>query len=385
MKAARLFHLLAVLTAALLLPGQMAGKVVMNFYEIVTDGTKVSAEFDDGGVVNGPSALMERIGITYTLTSTNTTALKYKRIGLIAFDVASSNSNKLTIGGLSEGDQVVIVLSASQAGRLTTAGTKTCKVNGADDNWTEVAKSASGTVTQQTITAMGSTVTVIDKGGWTVIERIEITPAQEASESEMIAAPVITNDGTTVTITPGEVTNKKDGSSITTYYTTDGTTPSATNGTAGTTLTISQATVVKAITVSTSGAESDVTTAIVSPTAARAATLDLTTINTGSDVALTSTGIKATNYYYATEYIGRLYGTLAFNSPTRWTIGANGLRSTSTNDYFEIPNLKEGDEVQVSISAGRLQLYGQATSTHLVDGKTPSDAYANISKAGDEG
>ncbi len=97
------------------MPGQMAGKVVMNFYEIVTDGTKVSAEFDDGGVVNGPSALMERIGTTYTLTSTNTTALKYKRIGLIAFDVASSNSNKLTIGGLSEGDQVVIVLSANQA------------------------------------------------------------------------------------------------------------------------------------------------------------------------------------------------------------------------------------------------------------------------------
>lgn len=51
MKAARLFHILAVLTAALLMPGQMAGKVVMNFYEIVTDGTKVSAEFDDGGVV----------------------------------------------------------------------------------------------------------------------------------------------------------------------------------------------------------------------------------------------------------------------------------------------------------------------------------------------
>ena len=38
----------------------------------------------------------------------------------------------------------------------------------------------------------------------------------------------------------------------------------------------------------------------------------------------------------------------------------------------------------VTITPGRLQLYGQSTSNHLVNNATPSDGYANVAKAGDE-
>ena len=380
-------RLWAVLLMAVLLPQAITAKVVMNFKEIVTGSEKVAATFTDG-VITGPEALMERIGTAYTLKSTNTTSVNYKRIGLVVFDVKSSNSNKFTVAGLQEGDQVVFVLSDGQAGRLTTAGANTCLVNGVADNYTEVAKAVkNGAVTFATITATGSEVTVIDKAGWTVIERIEITPAQEAAESETIAAPVISSMAGEVTVTAGSVTNKKEESQITTYYTIDGSMPSADNGTAFTgdskTFSIELPTLVKAVTVSTSGAVSNVATAIVSPQSARAASIDLTTLNADGKQTLTSSGVKASSYTYAAEHLAQLYGTLAFNNPAQWTLSESGLKCAAVNNYFEIPNLKEGDRVTFTITTGRLQLYNQSTSTHLVDGKTPSDGYANIAKAGD--
>ena len=141
---------------------------------------------------------------------------------------------------------------------------------------------------------------------------------------------------------------------------------------------------VRAITLN-SDATSEVASAICSPTTPRAKTLDLTAINTGDNVTLATTGVTAASYRYAYQYLSDFYGTLAFDNPTRWTIGTSGLKSTAANDVFEIPNLKEGDQVTFTITSGRLQLYGQSTSNHLVNNATPADGYANVAKAGDEG
>ena len=353
-------------------------KTTLTFSGLVTDKTAVTK---DGMVITAPQVLVDAIGTTYTLTFNASKSQELYPSGLTITTDGKYDANAFTLGGLSEGDQVTITL-AGATGRIKVKGG--CTMNGA-----AVTSSANcsayndgGTYAYPMTVNAGVTSLSFENATnsrYSRIATIEIVPAAEVVPQDVVSNPTISCTNGTVTITPGESSLSN---ATTTYYTTDGTTPSASNGTAGTTFTVDAPTVVKAITVS-SEAQSDVVTLLCAPTAPRAKTLDLTTVNTGSDVTLSTTGCKAASYTYAKEYLTAFYGTLAFNDPSKWTIGTDGLKCSAVNDRFEIPNLKEGDQVTITLTTGRIQLYGQSTSNHLVDGKTPADGYANVVKAGD--
>ena len=355
-------------------------KTTLTFSGLVTDKTAVTK---NGTAITAPQVLVDAIGTTYTLTFNASKSQELYPSGLTITTDGKYDANAFTLGGLSEGDQVTITL-AGATGRIKVKGG--CTMNGA-----AVTSSANcsayndgGTYAYPMTVNAGVTSLSFENATnsrYSRISTIEIVPAAEAVPQDAVSNPTISCTNGTVTITPG--TSSLD-NPTTTYYTTDGTMPSTTNGTAGTTFAVTMPTVVKAITV-TSEAQSDVVTLLCAPTAPRAKTLDLTALNTGSNVTLSSTSCKAASYYYANEYLTAFYGTLAFSNPAQWTIGASGLTSAGTNNVFGIPNLKEGDQVTITISSGRLQLYGQSTSNHLVNNAAPSDGYANIAKAGDGG
>ena len=336
-------------------------KTVLSFSGLVENSTSVTLT---NGKITAPEALATVLA-DYTVSYSNSMTIDASGWRL------STKDKVLEISGFTAGDVVTITLAKN---RLTTNGTATTNIG----TWKFVAQSGKESVP---VTLTGTKLGLYTKDGEVCISSIEIMSAEEAAEQETISKPSISYSGGMVTITPGESSK---GNAVTTYYTTDNTTPSNTNGTAGTSFAIDGTTVIKAVTLN-SDATSEVAAAICSPTTPRAKTLDLTTVNTGSNVRFSSTGCKAASYTYAGEYLEQLYGSLAFNTPSEWTIGASGLVSAGTNNVFEIPNLKEGDKVTLTITSGRLQLYGQSTSNHLVDSKTPSDGYANIAKAGDGG
>lgn len=281
----------------------------------------------------------------------------------------SAKDKSFEIDGFTKGDVVTVTLAKN---RLTTNAENTTNLG----TYKFVAQAGKESVP---VTLTDTKLGLYTKDGEVCITAIEIMTAEEAAELETVSRPIISCIEGQVTIVPG-VSNK--GNEVITYYTVDGTTPSVANGTAGTSLTVDAATVVKAVSI-TAGAESEVASAICSLTEPRAESIDLTALNAGEDVRLASTGIGSNGFYYADEYLERLYGTLAFASPSNWTIGASGLKSKGINDYFEIPCLKEGDKVTISVTSGRIQLYGQPTDNHLVNGKIPADGYANIAKADD--
>ena len=349
-----------VLTGLLLLGsiGLAVAKTTLTFSGLVESSTSVTLTATTDGTVTAPTELATLMS-GYTVSYPNAMTLNADGWHF------STKDKALVIGGFTAGDVVTITLAKN---RLTTNGTKTSDIA----TWTKVAQAGEES-TAMTLT--GTKLGLYTKDGEVVIERIEIMSAKEAADQESISDPSISCTSGSVTITPG--TSSK-GNAVTTYYTTDNTTPSATNGTAGTSFTISEPTVVKVITLN-GAAKSNVVAAVCAPTAPRSKTIDLTTINTGDKVTLSSTGVKAVNYAYAYNYLSQFYGTLAFSNPAEWSIDANGLKSAGTNNIFEIPNLKEGDQVSVTITSGRLQLYGQSTSNHLIDGATPTDGYGNIS------
>ena len=337
-------------------------KTVLTFSGLVESSTSVTLT---DGAVTAPDELATVLS-GYTVTYANSMTLE-----ATGWKLSTANQNFI-IDGLTAGDVVTITLAQN---RLTTNGTKCSDIA----TWTKVAKAGE---TPVAMTLTGTKLNLYTKDGAVIISSIEILSAEEAAELESITKPTISSTSGTVTITPGESSK---GNTTTTYYTIDNTTPSATNGTAYTdAFDVDAPTVVRAITLN-EDATSEVASAICSPTTPRAKTLDLTAINTGSNVTLATTGITAASYRYAYNYLTTLYGTLAFDNPTRWTIGTGGLTSTAANDIFEIPNLKEGDQVTFTITTGRLQLYGQSTSNHLVNNATPADGYANVAKAGDGG
>lgn len=334
-------------------------KTVLTFSGLVESSTSVTLT---DGTVTAPDALATVLS-GYTVTYANSMTLETTGWKL------STKDKDFIIDGFTAGDVVTITLAQN---RLTTNGTKCSDIA----TWKTVAQSGK---TSTAMTLTGTKLNLYTKDGAVIIQSIEILSAEEAAEQETISKPSISCANGTVTITPGESSK---GNTTTTYYTIDNTTPSATNGTAGTSFPITGPTVVKAITLN-SDATSEVASAVVSPTTPRATTIDLTAINTGGNVTLTTTGVAAKSYRYAYEYLETFYGTLAFDNPTKWTIGTSGLKSSAVNDVFEIPNLKEGDQVTFTITSGRLQLYGQSTSNHLVNNATPSDGYANAAKADD--
>lgn len=355
-------------------------KTTLTFSGLVEEKIAVTK---DGTMITAPQVLVDAIGTTYTLTFNASKSQELYPSGLTITTDGKYDANAFTLGGLSEGDQVTITLDVA-TGRIKVKGG--CTMNGNNITSATNCSAYNDGGTYAYVMTVNAGVTSLSfenatNSRYSRIATIEIVPAAEATPQDVVSNPTISCTDGTVTITPG--TSSLD-NPTTTYYTTDGTMPSTTNGTAGTTFAVTTPTVVKAITV-TSEAQSDVVTQLCAPTTPRAKTLDLTTVNTGSSVTLTSTGCKAASYTYANEYLEALYGTLAFSNPSQWTLGTSGLTSAAANNIFEIPNLKEGDKVTVTISSGRLQLYGQSTSNHLVDGRTPSDGYANISKAGDEG
>lgn len=337
-------------------------KTVLTFSNLVESSTSVTLT---DGTVTEPEALATVLS-GYTVTYANSMTLE-----TTGWKLSTANKD-FVIDGLTAGDVVTINMAQN---RLTTNGTKFSDIA----TWTTVAQSGK---TSTAMSLTGTKLSLYTKDGAVIIESIEILSAEEAAELETISKPTISSANGTVTITPGESSK---GNTTTTYYTIDNTMPSATNGTAyKETFSVDKPTVVKAITLN-SDATSEVVSAICSPISARAKTLDLTAINTGSNVTLAITGIAAVSYKYAYNYLSDFYGTLAFDNPTRWSIGTSGLTSTAANDVFEIPNLKEGDQVTFTITSGRLQLYNQSTSNHLVNNAMPSDGYANVAKAGDEG
>ena len=337
-------------------------KTVLTFNGLVESSTSVTLT---SGAVTAPEALATVLS-GYTVTYANSMTLE-----TTGWKLSTANKD-FVIDGFTAGDVVTITLAQN---RLTTNGTKCSDIA----TWTTVAQSGK---TSTAMTLTGTKLNLYTKDGAVIISSIEILSAAEAAEVESITKPAISSTNGTVTITPGESSK---GNDVTTYYTIDNTTPSATNGTIYTdAFDVDAPTVVRAITLN-EDAMSEVASAICSPTMPRAKTLDLTAINTGDNVALTTTSITAASYRYAYNYLSDFYGTLAFDNPTRWTIGTGGLKSTAANDVFEIPNLKEGDQVTFTITTGRLQLYGQSTSNHLVNNATPSDGYANVAKAGEEG
>lgn len=339
-----------------LVPATVA-KTTLTFSGLVESSTGVTMS---SGIVTTPDVLANTLN-GYTISYPSSMTLEANGWKL------STKDKAFNISGFTAGDVVTITLAAN---RLTTGATKTTQL----DTYKFVAQAGKESVP---LTLTGTTLGLYTKDGAVVIESIEIMSAEEAAEIESVTAPIIKCSNGVVTITPG--VSSKD-NAVTTYYTTDGSIPSATNGTEGTTLNVTTPVVVKAISLN-DNAVSEVVSAICSATTPRAVSIDLTAVNTGDNVKLSTTGIKATNYAYANEYLEQFYGTLAFNNPSEWTLGTGGLKSSAANNIFEIPNLKEGDKVNLTITSGRLQLYGQSTSNHLVDGATPSDGYANIASA----
>ncbi|MBQ3630180.1 MAG: chitobiase/beta-hexosaminidase C-terminal domain-containing protein [Prevotella sp.] len=337
-------------------------KTVLTFSGLVESSTSVTIT---DGTVTAPDAL-QTVMNGYTVTYANSMTLE-----AAGWKLSTANKDFI-IDGFTAGDVVTVNLSAN---RLTTNGTKCSDIA----TWTTVAQSGK---TSTAMTLTGTKLNLYTKDGAVVIKSIEIMSAAEAADLESISKPAISCKDGKVTITPGESSK---GNSVTTYYTTDNTTPSATNGTAYTApFTVDAPTVVRAVTLN-GAATSETVAAVCSPDAPRAKSLDLTAINTGDNVTLTTTGVTAASYRYAYNYLTDFYGTLAFDNPARWTIGTGGLTSTAANDIFEIPNLKEGDQVTFTITTGRLQLYGQSTSNHLVNSATPADGYTNVAKAGEDG
>lgn len=314
------------------------------------------------GKVTAPQALAEQLS-EYSISYDGATTLDTK-----GWHFSTANK-ELIIDGFTAGDVVTITLAKN---RLTTNGKTTSNLG----TWKFVAQA--GKESAQIIPT-GSSLGLYTKDGEVVIERIDILTAEEAADRETVSKPAISNNNGVITITPG-VSNK--GREVTTYFTTDGSIPSSTNGIIGNSLTVATPTIVRAISVSEE-AQSDVVSSICSPTAPRAHNIELSTLYTGSPLTLSSTGVAAVNYNYANQQIELLYGTLAFANPARWTISSEGLSCSADNEYFEIPNLHEGDKVKLTISSGRLQLYDQSVNNHLVDGKPPKDGYTNISKAGE--
>jgi len=368
------------MAAFLLMAGILSAqaKTVLTFSGLVESSTAVTK---DGSTITGPQVLVDAIGSTYTLTFNSAKSQTLYPSGLAITTDGKYDASAFTLGGLSAGEQVTITLT-SVDGRIKVKGG--CTMNGAAVTSATNCSSygTDGTYAYAMTVNEGVTSLSFENGTNSRYSRIATIEILSAEEAESITKPTISSSNGTVTITPGESSK---GNAVATYYTIDNTTPTATNGTVYTeAFDVDAPTVVRAITLN-DDATSEVVSAIVSPTTPRAKTLDLTAINTSSNVTLATTGITAATYKYAYNYLSDFYGTLAFDNPTRWTIGTDGLTSTAANDIFEIPNLKEGDQVTFTITTGRLQLYGQSTSNHLLNNATPSDGYANVAKAGDDG
>lgn len=188
------------------------------------------------------------------------------------------------------------------------------------------------------------------------------TTAEKNIVLESIGTPTIAVTDSKVTISGGTSSNPS--STVTTYYTIDGSTPSKTNGTAySEAFTIDQTRIVKAISVSSEGNESDVMTETVVINKATPVTIldftkdeDLSPLAYGDDHVSGSYAISTSNTtndanfrYITNEPVHAKLSWLSNASNEIWaTNSGSGITVSKDNRPFTLNHLYVGDKIYVT-------------------------------------
>ena len=190
-------------------------------------------------------------------------------------------------------------LSAKFGGFSGTVGTVTLSVGNNTVGTGSLDGTSDVTVTS-TSAAEGTvlTVTLTDIAKGVKCYNISYTYNTGGSQTETCATPTFSPDAGAVTKgTQVTISTTTEGATI--YYTTDGTTPSATNGTQGTSVTINEALTLKAIAVKEGFDNSGVATAAytIAKVAKPTFSPEAGTVDAGTEVTISTTTEGATIYY----------------------------------------------------------------------------------------
>ena len=206
-----------------------------------------------------------------------------------------------------------------------------------------------------------------------VYGEIKSTVAEKLVILESVDAPTIGDYDTsvkTVAITTGNSTNTD--ATLTTYYTLDGSTPSASSTKYTEAIAIDQTRIVKAVTISSTGVASDVTTKKITVSGATPATTwDFTTMS-----AL-QYGDDATTVYYNGGSGSNFNYIVGSDIHAKMSSQAgDGALSISADKYltgtkpFAIHDLAVGDKVYITYTGGQLKLFRGTKGNSLKIGET---------------
>ena len=308
------------------------------------------------------------------------TNLKIRHHGTLAYNnglmVENNNSTSLVIYKLKQGDWMRFNLNNGGTGTITFEdNSDNAKVRklGSSDVVTNVESDAIYVVQQDCDLGIA-----FAGNGNKYVYSIEI------SNTENVSAPIIgTYNNGEVTITNGTTTSST--STVTTYYTLDGSTPSASHKDGSFTdaskaIQIDQTRIVKAVTISSTEVSSDVVTKKITVDAATPATTwDFVNDETLSPLAFgDALGIKG--YYYTTSDANNDNFINITNSPVHskmsWLVPnvANPSVSDTTgtglkdNSYraFAINDLHVGDKIYVTYTGGTMNVSSHSTYGNTV-------------------
>ena len=276
----------------------------------------------------------------------------------------ASRDEHFSIVGLKAGDKFVVNVSSGQV--LFT--TSNCT-----GPYRPYSGSSHGDVTTGTPTLWGElqsgeTYTVLKDGvvslqakkTWTVISSIVIVPSQTESVSAPTVSSEATEGGRNVTITSG-TSNMLSG--VKTYYTIDGSTPTALSAQYTGAFKITETTTIKAITISNSSAAtaSAVTEQLVNLDVVDNPVLSVTgTSDNSRVVTITCATDGATIYYSETEKNNAEDGWLTYSTPVT-------TAATTLYAYAE-KNAQKTDVVSFATGAGTTINLLPATVTHSNNG-----------------
>lgn len=222
-----------------------------------TDGTEPSAT--NGTAISEDTDVALTENCTVKAVTISTSGLQS---GVVTFNFTYNAPEEVSAPAISlkEGVENVVTIKAGKTSRTSETATTYYTTDGSEPNATNGTAITTDTDVTLSENCTVKAVTISTSGMKSEVVAFDFTYIAP----EEVSAPSITKkEGVknTVTIKAGKTT--RDSETATTYYTTDGSDPTATNGTAITTDTdveLTQDCTVKAITISTSGKQSEVVT-----------------------------------------------------------------------------------------------------------------------------